>query len=93
MRYLSRAHKQVHIVIGVNPTKTYPVSAETRKEILESMVESDGLTNVKVHIHGGAIFMLAKELGADSLWRGIRSWREDGKSERYLEIQNLCWPF
>mmetsp|Transcript_87830 Transcript_87830/g.275092 ORF Transcript_87830/g.275092 Transcript_87830/m.275092 type:complete len:151 (+) Transcript_87830:232-684(+) len=92
MRYLSRAHKQVHVVIGVNPAKTYPVSAETRKDILESMAESLGLKNVEVHIWGSAIFKLAKQLGAGSLWRGIRSWAEDGKAERYLEIQNLCWP-
>mmetsp|Transcript_19661 Transcript_19661/g.55282 ORF Transcript_19661/g.55282 Transcript_19661/m.55282 type:complete len:231 (-) Transcript_19661:84-776(-) len=92
IRYLAAAHKQVHVVIGVNPFKTYPVSAEVRKEIIEGMVQGSDLQNVQVHIWGDAIFKLAKLLGATALYRGLRSWEEDGKAERHLEVQNLCWP-
>merc|ERR1712187_843788 len=50
------------------------------------------IENVTVHIYGGNIYKLAKQLEAKRLGRGIRTWKEDGKSERRLEVQNLCWP-
>lgn len=92
MRYLSKAFSEVHVVIGVNPNKTYPVSPETRKKIVEQALLSIGATNAKVWIWGDVIFKLAKQLRASCLYRGIRTWPEDGKAERYLEVQNICWP-
>mmetsp|Transcript_53870 Transcript_53870/g.104219 ORF Transcript_53870/g.104219 Transcript_53870/m.104219 type:complete len:218 (+) Transcript_53870:51-704(+) len=90
--FLAASHKQVHLVIGVNPKKTYPVSGEARKEILEHMVQEAGFQNVRVHVWGGYVWKLAAQLGAKRLARGVRSWEEDGKPERYLQVQNLLWP-
>lgn len=92
IRYLSKAFSEVHVVIGVNPSKIYPVSPETRKEIVEQALSSIGATNAKVWIWGDVVFKLAKQLGATALYRGIRTLQEDGKAERYLEVQNICWP-
>eukprot|EP00930_Biecheleria_cincta_P005279 TRINITY_DN106200_c0_g1_i1.p1 TRINITY_DN106200_c0_g1~~TRINITY_DN106200_c0_g1_i1.p1 ORF type:complete len:239 (+),score=30.50 TRINITY_DN106200_c0_g1_i1:39-719(+) len=92
IRYLSKAFSQVHVVIGMNPKKTYPVSPDARKEIIEAALPGLGASNVKVWVWGEVIFKLAKQVGATALYRGIRSWEEDGKSERYLEVQNMCWP-
>eukprot|EP00434_Breviolum_minutum_P037610 symbB.v1.2.033355.t1/scaffold4121.1/size44329/6 len=92
IRYLSKAFSEVHIVIGMNPNKIYPVSPETRKQIVEQALLSIGAMNAKVWIWGDVIFKLAKQIGATALYRGIRTWEEDGKAERYLEIQNICWP-
>jgi len=90
--FLAAAHKQVHLIIGVNPTKTYPVSGEARKEILEHMVQQAGLHNVRVHVWGGYVWRLAAQLGAKRLARGVRSWEDDGEPERFLQVQNLLWP-
>eukprot|EP00931_Biecheleriopsis_adriatica_P104463 TRINITY_DN79139_c0_g1_i1.p1 TRINITY_DN79139_c0_g1~~TRINITY_DN79139_c0_g1_i1.p1 ORF type:complete len:227 (+),score=36.45 TRINITY_DN79139_c0_g1_i1:54-734(+) len=92
IRFLSRSFNQVHVVIGMNPKKTYPVSPDTRKEILESFLPAVDASNVKVWVWGDVIFKLAKQVGATAMYRGIRTWEEDGKPERYLEVQNLCWP-
>ncbi|CAK0812677.1 unnamed protein product [Prorocentrum cordatum] len=92
MRYLAGAHESVHVVVGVNPSKVYLISAEDRKAILEGIARGIGAQNVRVHVWGGAIFRLARQLGARAFYRGIRSWEEDGKAERHLEVQNLCWP-
>eukprot|EP00933_Yihiella_yeosuensis_P066024 TRINITY_DN70081_c0_g1_i1.p1 TRINITY_DN70081_c0_g1~~TRINITY_DN70081_c0_g1_i1.p1 ORF type:complete len:228 (+),score=31.05 TRINITY_DN70081_c0_g1_i1:72-755(+) len=92
IRYLSKAFSEVHVVIGMNPKKVYPVSPETRKAIVEGMLPELGANNVKVWVWGDVIFKLAKQVGATILYRGVRSWEEDGGPERYLEVQNICWP-
>merc|ERR1711862_494938 len=92
MRYISRNHKELIVVIGVNPKKSYTVTAPQRKEILEVMVKSMGLTNVRVMIWEREIFRLARQEGASVFYRGIRTWREDGPGERHLQVQNLLWP-
>jgi len=90
--FLAATHKQVHLVIAVNPTKSYPVSGEDRRAILEHLVQQAGFPNVRVHVSGGYVWRLAAQLGAKRLVRGVRSWEEDGKPERFLEVQNLLWP-
>ena len=37
-----------HIVIGMNPSKVYPVSPLQRKEIIEQALPSIGATNAQV---------------------------------------------
>lgn len=92
MRYISNVHEQVIVVIGVNPDKTYSVTPEQRKEILQLMVQSFGLTNVRVMMWETEIFKLANQEGASVFYRGIRTWNQDGPGERHLQVQNLCWP-
>eukprot|EP00913_Durusdinium_trenchii_P031669 g29655.t1 len=65
----------------------YPVSPETRKQIIEQALPFIGAGNAKVWVWGDVIFKLAQHVGASALYRGIRSWEEDGKAERYLEAK------
>jgi len=89
LRYLSKAHAKVVAVIGVNPNKTYQVSAYQRQELLRAMIASLGLANVEVVVWAGLIFDYARSVGASAMYRGIRTWKEDGRSEKFLEFQNL----
>lgn len=91
LRYLSKAHKKVVAVIGMNPSKKYDVSPYQRQELLRAMVADAGLTNVEVVVWGSIIFVYARSIGASVMYRGIRTWKEDGRAEKYLEFQNLFY--
>ena len=39
VEYLAQCHKEVILVVGVNPKKTYKVSPQVRAEMLERMVK------------------------------------------------------
>mmetsp|Transcript_141561 Transcript_141561/g.440066 ORF Transcript_141561/g.440066 Transcript_141561/m.440066 type:complete len:477 (-) Transcript_141561:48-1478(-) len=88
-KYLSTRHEQVHMIIGVNPAKTYEVNAHERQELLRAMVAELGLSNVQVHVYTSIIFVYAHALGATTMYRGIRTWKEDGEGEKKLEGLNL----
>merc|ERR1712224_489227 len=53
---------------------------------------SMGLANVKVAVVSGYIWRYAKGHGATMLYRGIRSWKQDGPDEKLLEFQNILGP-
>eukprot|EP00428_Durinskia_dybowskii_P034036 CAMPEP_0170275874 /NCGR_PEP_ID=MMETSP0116_2-20130129/37921_1 /TAXON_ID=400756 /ORGANISM="Durinskia baltica, Strain CSIRO CS-38" /LENGTH=514 /DNA_ID=CAMNT_0010527145 /DNA_START=108 /DNA_END=1648 /DNA_ORIENTATION=+ len=89
LRYLSKAHAKVVAVIGVNPRKTYHVSAYQRQEILATMIEHLGIRNVDVVVWAGFIFQYARSVGATAMYRGIRTWTQDGFGEKLLEFENL----
>jgi len=91
LEYLSKAHTKVYAVIGVNPNKTYAVNPYQRQELLRAMLEERGLSNVEVVVYGGIIFHFAREVKASVMYRGIRTWKEDGRAEKYLEFQNLFY--
>jgi len=93
LKYLSKAHEVVHAVIGANPSKTYDVNPYQRQEILRAQLKETGVVNVEVIVYGGIIFRHAKSIGASTMYRGIRTWEEDGKAEKYLEFQNLYYQF
>lgn len=80
------------VIVNSPKQRTYPVSPDERKAIIEHALPSMGAQNVKVWVWGDVIFKLARKVGATAMYRGIRSWQEDGKAERYLEVQNVCWP-
>ncbi len=52
IQYLSERYKEVILVIGMNPNKTYKVSPSARAEILERMVASLGLDKSRVRVKG-----------------------------------------
>eukprot|EP00933_Yihiella_yeosuensis_P046839 TRINITY_DN42466_c0_g1_i1.p1 TRINITY_DN42466_c0_g1~~TRINITY_DN42466_c0_g1_i1.p1 ORF type:complete len:488 (-),score=86.66 TRINITY_DN42466_c0_g1_i1:97-1560(-) len=89
IRYLSKTHDQVHVVIGMNPTKKYAVSPYVRQELLRKMLAEIGLKNVEVVVWSSYVWKHAQEIGATAMYRGIRSWREDGIPEKWLELQNV----
>lgn len=56
------------------------------------MTQSAGLYNVKVVVHEGYVWRYAHAVGAECLYRGIRSWMADGPAERTLEFLNWLGP-
>ncbi len=52
IQYLSERYKEVILVIGMNPNKTYKVSPNARADILERMVASLGLDKSRVRVKG-----------------------------------------
>lgn len=93
LRLLSQKHKTVYAIIGVNPNKKYPVGPYVRQALLQDMCKELGLDNVHVVVYGGIIFQFAHSKGVRLMYRGIRSWRQDGKDEKYLEYQNLLYQY
>lgn len=92
LRRLSMDYKRVHAVVSENPNKCYDVSAEDRCALLGAMVASEGLENVEVCVHHGYVWRRATALGATHLFRGVRTWKEDGFAERLLEVLNTVGP-
>lgn len=89
IRIISQIHDEVHVVIGVNPAKTYAVSPYQRQELLRAMVRDMHLSNVKIVVWRGYIWKYAQEINATLMYRGIRTWAKDGLAEKYLELQNV----
>uniref|UniRef100_A0A7S4VSM3 Cytidyltransferase-like domain-containing protein n=1 Tax=Alexandrium monilatum TaxID=311494 RepID=A0A7S4VSM3_9DINO len=91
IEHLAKTHTSVHVVIGVNPSKTYEVNAYERQELLKAMVKELDVKGVRVVVWSGIIFEYARSVGAQRMYRGIRSWQQDGRAEKYLEFQNIFY--
>lgn len=91
IKHLAQAHTSVHVVIGVNPNKTYEVNAWERQELIKAMIKDLNLKGVKVVVWSGIIFQYARSKGAKIMYRGIRSWAQDGRAEKKLECQNIFY--
>lgn len=92
LQHLATRYTNVIAAIGANPKKTYPVSPYVRQELLKQMLASLGIENVKVVVVSGYIWRYAKDNGVTMLYRGIRSWKQDGFDEKFLEFQNILGP-
>lgn len=93
IQYLRRrGHRRILVVIGVNRNKKYAVPAERRAELLRSMCHRLGLEGVEVHVVEGLVWRWAGRHGVRTLFRGIRSWAKDGRSERFLHFLNQVGP-
>lgn len=80
-------------MIAVNTNKTYVVSGEDRQRLLETMLAEVGLSEkVEVVVCSEYVWQFGKRVGAKVLYRGVRSWEQDGKAERYLEWLNTIGP-
>eukprot|EP00298_Acanthocystis_sp_HF-20_P012053 c19702_g1_i2.p1 GENE.c19702_g1_i2~~c19702_g1_i2.p1 ORF type:complete len:219 (+),score=67.96 c19702_g1_i2:17-673(+) len=88
LKALSQKYKIVYAIIGFNPSKYYSVSARVRCEILEKMIQSEGLNNVKVILVNGHIWRAAYANNVTLMFRGIRSWKGDGNDELQLYFLN-----
>jgi len=92
LRALSSRYEAVHAVVSCNPSKAYAVTPEERRALLAVMAQTAGLANVKVAVHEGYVWRYAHAVGAECLYRGIRSWSADGVPERTLELLNIVGP-
>lgn len=67
----SRIFSQLHVVIAINPKKTFLFSEKERLEMMQHIVKD--LHNVKVVTWSTLIVDYAESVGADALVRGIRN--------------------
>ena len=92
IEHLAAKHRVLHVVIGHNRTKKYAVPPEARKRLCEEACRAAGLTNVIVELTDDYVWRLGHAVGAAVLYRGIRTWAQDGLAERQLELLNLLGP-
>jgi len=94
VKYLSTRYKEVILVIGMNPNKTYQVSPSDRAVLLEKMVSASGISKsrVRVEVISGYIWRYAMAQNVEILFRGIRTWEKDGKDEQALHLLNTWGP-
>jgi len=93
LEYLADSYEEVIAVIGMNPEKVYSVSPAKRASILKQMIACIGLKDsVRVEVVTGYIWRYAVKQNAKILFRGIRSWSQDGKEETILHILNMWGP-
>ena len=71
IRRAARMFDRVTVAIMINAEKRYPVSSECRAELLKKCFAE--LDNVDICIDTGLTAVLARNLGADALIRGVRS--------------------
>ncbi|WP_063802278.1 pantetheine-phosphate adenylyltransferase [Burkholderia ubonensis] len=86
----ARMFDELHIVIGVNPSKKYLFSAEERESLVRQVVADLNITGTPVHFHylkDRLLIQLAGELGVTHLVRGIRS-TEDFTYETQMALVN-----
>lgn len=75
---------EVVVAVMANPEKTYTLSAEKRKDMLEQCLRS--YPNVSVVTGNGLTAELAKELHADVLLRGVRDTTDFEYEKRMGEV-------
>ncbi len=62
---------EIHVVIAVNPNKSYAFSAEERHQMMEELCTP--YENVHVHLWGKLIVDFAEKIQAKVLLRGVRA--------------------
>lgn len=75
----SQIFDEVRVLIAVNPEKTYKVSAEDRKRLIESLLGTLPCHNVSVDISDRPLVEYYDRNGMDAVVRGIR----DGNDLQY----------
>ena len=99
LAHLSKRYAKVFAVVGFNPAKKYAVTPEQRCAVLKTMVSH--LANVEPITVRGYIWRFAFAQRVVAIYRGIRDWKQDGRAEMLLELQNrlgppllgLRWPY
>lgn len=84
----SRLFDEVRVLIAVNPEKTYRVSAEDRRAILENLVGTLPCHNVSVDISNRPLMEYYDRMDMDAVIRGVRN-GADLESERAQSQYNL----
>ena len=86
----ARLVDELHVVIGVNPSKSYSFTDGQRREMVEAVVADLGLDAACVTVHflkNDLLIQLAGRVGATHLVRGIRN-AEDLSYEMQMALVN-----
>ena len=97
LRELCRAHpppSTVFACIGFNPKKTYAVDVEARQAMLVAACAADEelAGRVQVRVVEQYPWRFALRHGVRFLYRGVRTWAQDGMAETLLAALNLVGP-
>jgi pantetheine-phosphate adenylyltransferase len=92
LKHLSSTNEKVYAVVGFNPSKKYPVAPEDRVKMLQAMTTEAKLTNVVPVLVSGLIWRWASSNSVKVMYRGVRTWKEDGSDESMLHFQNTFFP-
>lgn len=76
LEIISRASKlfdKLVVLVSVNPSKPSAFSIEERKQLLEEVVKTEGLTNVEIDSHEGLLIDYFNKRNADVIVKGLRA--------------------
>ena len=76
LEIISRASKlfdKLVVLVSVNPSKPSAFSIEERKQLLEEVVKSEGITNVEIDSHEGLLIDYFNQRNADVIVKGLRA--------------------
>lgn len=75
---------EVHVLIAVNPDKKCFFNAESRLEMLEKAISSDGIKDfVKVRVWNGYLYEYCEKIGTRFIVKGVRN-KDDFEYEKDL---------
>ena len=83
---------EVHVVIGVNSQKKRTFEAESMRKAIEQVMESLGITNVKVEVYEGLVAEFARQNQIRYMIRGLRNNMDYNYEENIAEVNKLINP-
>lgn len=94
LRSMAAHHDRVYACVGHNSRKRYAVSAERRAQLVRAAVAADEKLRGKVEVivESGYVWRAARRHGCTVLFRGIRTWKDDGAAELWLHVLNVLGP-
>lgn len=69
----SRLFDKLVVLVSVNPSKPSAFSIEERKQLLEEVVKTEGITNVEIDSHEGLLIDYFNKRNADVIVKGLRA--------------------
>ncbi|KAH8094984.1 Cytidylyltransferase-like protein [Aureococcus anophagefferens] len=86
LRCMAAQHAKIYACVGHNAAKRYAVPAARR---WSSSVDADDALRgrVEVVVEAGYVWRAAARRGCRVLYRGVRSWRDDGPAEHVLHAR------
>ena len=94
LRCMAAQHAKIYACVGHNAAKRYAVPAARRAELIRAAVDADDALRgrVEVVVEAGYVWRAAARRGCRVLYRGVRSWRDDGPAEHFLHALNVLGP-
>lgn len=83
---------EVFVVIGVNAQKQRAFESEKMKAAIESVLQEQGITNVRVTICEGLVAEFARSQGIKYMIRGLRNNMDYNYEENIAEVNKLIDP-
>lgn len=92
IRKASKLFEEVHVIIGVNSSKTRTFHTEEMAKAIEDDLKNSGIINCKVVIFNGVIALYCKENNIEYTVRGLRNNMDYNYEENISEVNKLINP-